>query len=325
MDFSHFPRRVFALLASASLAAVAAGCQVDTVCVNGECTGEGWEVEPNDTRGAATEIPLTGEPMSGRFGESGDVDFYRFTLTTTSDVRVETFDEGSLDCFGVDTVVELRDADGGLLAEDDDSGKENCSVILPAEQPGARRLPPGTYYAVVSSFFGSDLDSYTIVVKKESSCGDGAVTGSEGCDDGNTANGDGCSSACLPEAKEEVEPNDDVAHATPASFPGEILASIEEGDVDYFTFTLAAPTSIFLETFDATGEDTCNGITDTVVELRTAAGSLVASDDNSGESWCSKMDPQSDPGLHLLPAGTYVVRVEGWSSLDSFEYRLSLY
>lgn len=79
---------------------------------------EGVEAEPNDEFVGATKLTLP-VTMNGKFAKSGDIDCYRVTLRAGETLDVETtahrFLRGP-----ADTRVEILDADGKLLAENDD-------------------------------------------------------------------------------------------------------------------------------------------------------------------------------------------------------------
>lgn len=299
-------------------------CSDAQVCSNGWCTVPS-ETEPNDTLQTADTLPSIERHFQGSIDLLGDVDVVRFTLTTTSDVRLETFDGSGATCVDADTFLELLGPDGTSLAWDDDSGQGLCSAIAPADHEGARRLEPGTYFARIGAAVFSTIDAYTLVLQRESACGDGAVTGSERCDDGNTMDGDGCSHACQREISSAVErePNDTAGEATALVLPAVASGALSPaGDVDYYRFTLSAPADVTVGTTDTTGDGSCTAM-DTVLELRTEGGALVASDDDSGPGLCSALDPAVDSRVRQLSAGTYVVRVTSFGGEAVSGYRLS--
>src|SRR5262249_54686810 len=145
------------------------------------------------------------------FAESGDVDFYTFTLSAPAFVRIETYDAidtsrspfpntVSTRCYKNETLLQLS-KDGEVIFEDDDGGDRKCSAIAPVEG-----LPAGTYTIAVT-VFDEDLELittpspyYLLVQLGAPVCGDGLKQGTEECDDGNTTNDDRCSSVCTIEA-----------------------------------------------------------------------------------------------------------------------------
>ena len=205
------------------------------------------EVEDNGTAAAAQVLPLLPELIGGAISLGSDRDMFRFTLATTADLAIETYDdaytgENAETCQGIDTALDLLAANGtSLLASDDDGGINNCSSLTPATYQAMERLAPGTYYTRVTSFGGATVPAYSLSIRYLALCGDGHVTGSEECDggpgctttcervlfcgdgrfeypevceDGNTADGDGCSSTCqIPGMRSEVEPNNTRADA----------------------------------------------------------------------------------------------------------------
>jgi hypothetical protein len=103
--------------------------------------------------GARTETPLAvgSLPMKGSIGTHGEQDSYRFTITEKGVYTVET--QGLTDVF-----VSLFDADGALVAEDDDSGSGTNARVVSTLQPG--------FYAVrVRHYHPRGVGDYTISVK----------------------------------------------------------------------------------------------------------------------------------------------------------------
>ena len=81
------------------------------------------EAEPNDTRDKATPLPFRGADggitANGRFDRPGDVDWYRVTLKKGQGVVIEVAATRHLRS-PVDTALEVTDAGGKKLAENDD-------------------------------------------------------------------------------------------------------------------------------------------------------------------------------------------------------------
>src|SRR6185295_7374296 len=102
----------------------------------------------------------------GTIGPAGDVDFYRIDVPLAgSSLRIETFDSaGPVTCAAIDTLVELRAADGTpILASDDDSGPGNCSFIDgTAALSGAHNVAAGTYYVRVRLYDALLTGAYTL-------------------------------------------------------------------------------------------------------------------------------------------------------------------
>ena len=76
------------------------------------------EAEPNDSQQTATLLPA-GSTANGRFDRKGDVDWYRFEVTNTQPIELETVAQRWLRS-PVDTSLAVLDSAGKLLAEADD-------------------------------------------------------------------------------------------------------------------------------------------------------------------------------------------------------------
>jgi cysteine-rich repeat protein len=179
------------------------GNTTDGDCCSSACAIEaGCESEPNDACGTADGPLAAPTGFIGAISPAGDVDFFAFTLTTRSSVRVETF-TGSTPgaCTAADTVIELRGTDcTTVLGSDDDDGINACSLINPATDAFARTLPAGTYYVRARAFSATaTIASYNVQITVTSVCPNGTPEVGEGCDDGNVSAGDGCSAACAIE------------------------------------------------------------------------------------------------------------------------------
>ncbi|MDX9721921.1 MAG: DUF4215 domain-containing protein, partial [Myxococcota bacterium] len=185
------------------------GNTIDGDCCSSSCQLEaGCETEPNNTVATANPIPLAGGAgqIKGSVRPVADQDYFRFTLSSLSDVRIETFDgSGSPTCSGTgdhDTWLELIGTDGStVLVTDDDGGEGVCSLISAPLDSGARQLSPGDYTIHLRRFSDStEIPLYRLTVNLTSVCGDGLREGYEGCDDGDLSPGDGCSATCTVEA-----------------------------------------------------------------------------------------------------------------------------
>jgi cysteine-rich repeat protein len=290
------------------------------------------ETEPNDTAAQATSAGVPFTLKRGAINPGSDVDWYAFTITTTSDVVIETFDgSGPGSCASpIDTIATLYAADGStVLATQDDQGISMCSRIDPKRDAGARRLAPGTYFVKIEDFQNNNvIPAYSLSISIASSCGnglvesyeqcdgtadcdatcrfvqlcgDGFVDGTETCDDGGTMPGDGCSDTCAIEGA-ETEPNNSVAQASTAIVNhGWVNGGISPvGDKDFYPLTLTQPSVIHLETFSA-NTTTCTIAT--TLRIYDAGGTQLYADDNSGVYTCSSL-------VLSLPAGNYFVSVE---------------
>ena len=77
------------------------------------------EAEPNDGRELATQLPPGGVTVNGRFGKSGDADWYRIALKKGQGVLLEVAAQRHLRS-PVDTALLVTDAAGKTVAENDD-------------------------------------------------------------------------------------------------------------------------------------------------------------------------------------------------------------
>ncbi len=175
-----------------------------------------------------------------------------------------------------------------------------------------------------------------------STCGNGAITGTESCDDSNATSGDGCSSSCAIESgwvcqdqpsrceRMETEPNDSRDTATPVpSLPSLLIrgAITPDSDVDMYRLTVTGTADLRLDTFDGaytgSGPESCATI-DTILDLLNADGSVRALDDDGGIEACSSIHPGLTPAAARLPAGTYFIRVRpyGTSSIPDYKLRI---
>ena len=292
------------------------------------------ETEPNDTSATASGPFTPYALITAAITPGADLDYFKIVLTATTDLDVETFDgKGPGSCSGVDTVITLYGSDGTtMLTSADDGGIGACSRIDPTVDPLARHLVAGTYFVKVEDFKNNTLiPAYMLQIKAAALCGNGKVEGSEecdggagctatcdripacgdgfidapeSCDDGNVVAGDGCGATCLIESVAEVEPNDNLvgADGSPVQITGSMIISAAinpAGDKDFFKMTLAQPTVVRLETFDASGND-CS--IQTTLAVYDSTGNQLYTDDNSGIFTCSAL-------VVSLPAGSYYVSV----------------
>ncbi|MDP3500442.1 MAG: DVUA0089 family protein [Myxococcales bacterium] len=302
------------------------------------------ESEPNGTVATADgPFPVNVAVRASIGPLADDVDLFTFTLTATTDLTLETFDEtGPGRCFNLDTVVTLLGPGGtSTLFGDDDSGLERCSRMSSKTTPALRGLPPGSYVVEVRAYAAyRQIPQYRLVVttdavcqnmvvegseqcdgsatctascRRTPSCGDGFVDGTERCDDGNTTPSDGCSATCDFETRVETEPNATSAQASGPFVVDALLsgAITPAGDRDLFAITLPRTADLKIETFDAMGPGSCAGI-DTMVTLLAADGTtVIAARDQGGLGNCAALDParEADAAVRQLAAGTYYVRV----------------
>jgi Bacterial pre-peptidase C-terminal domain len=97
------------------------------------------------------EIPLPAVPVSraGKLEKGGDVDMFKFTVTTTTTLTVRT--TGMIDTYGV-----LYNAAGTYMTESDDYTDLNFRI--------RRTFSPGTYYIAVDGYDATVTGSYTLQI-----------------------------------------------------------------------------------------------------------------------------------------------------------------
>jgi hypothetical protein len=117
-----------------------------------------FEVEPNNAVASATR--LTGLPVSGEGAlEREDVDVWRFTLSAPTSLRVQT--RGVFHACEADTALELRRADGTLIAASSEGGAVmaggagTCAELRASTTPALQNLPAGEYLVAVRGDAGA--------------------------------------------------------------------------------------------------------------------------------------------------------------------------
>jgi cysteine-rich repeat protein len=274
----------------------------------------GNEIEPNNT-------PATANPVGAQngfvaaIGAAGDQDYFSFVVTVPGSSVALTVDDGLGNCpSGFDSKIYLYDAANNEIANDDESGPNSCSAILPSMYPAAASLAVGTYYVKVEEFGNNGTAPfYVLGIKLQPpACGDGILQLGEQCDDGNLVAGDGCSPTCGLEGNfiTETEPNDTQATANAVGGADGFAASITPiGDQDYFSFDVVTPgSSVFLQVSD--GLNGCPAGFDSKLTLFSPVGALLTSADDGGTAKCSLLSPATNPAAANMAVGTYKVRVE---------------
>ena len=130
------------------------------------------------------------------------------------------------------------------------------------------------------------------------------------------------------DATEGIEPTNGTVATALTAGSHIVRATIEDGDTDLYTFTLAATSKVEIETYA-----TINGSVadyggfgdnplfdclvdndDTYVEVFTGTDTTatpLAENDDEGDNWCSYLGGNNgDTVLDTLPAGTYTIRVQ---------------
>jgi hypothetical protein len=116
------------------------------------------ELEPNDNYDGASVVQIDGSTVASLFDIAGDEDWFEFAAAAGAEYAIRTTDLAA----GVDTVLEIYDADGvTLLASDDNGGGGKASSftwVAPSD---------GLYFVRVSPAVGSDYgcaSSYQLTV-----------------------------------------------------------------------------------------------------------------------------------------------------------------
>ena len=224
----------------------------------------------NDSVGSATTIALGGN-VPGSISPAGDVDYYSFTLTARSQVVIET--TGSAEVH-----LQIQPQSGSALGT---AGRPHGDGALPTINSShdtgtsriVRTLDAGTWHLRVT---GSDSD----------------------------ATGDYSLSTTVT----ELDGNDTPATATAITAGTAVSGSIAPaGDLDYYSFSLAARSQVVIET---------TGSTNTAGRLEDSAGTVLESDDDDGTGTNFRI-------LRNLDAGDYYIRVAGQDSDTTGDYSLS--
>ncbi len=217
--------------------------------------------EDDDSREAAVQI-APGQTQAGRsFGEDDlpDArDFLAVDLQAGQTVCIETF---ALQA-GCDTVLELYDAAGQLLCTDDDSGPEPLASRIYFTPPAA-----GTYYILVRPYTSSanPQHGYSIRISAPGQAGK-----EDAFEDDDT----------FPDLAREIAPGE--AQEGRNFYEDEPL---EDAPCDWLKFAAQAGQWYRIYTFGLSGG------ADTLLELYSGAGELLASDDDSGpEPLASRID-----------------------------------
>jgi hypothetical protein len=263
----------------------------------------GSESEPNDTSGTATAITFTPTAITtAAINPGGDIDFYTFTAPAGARVWLET-DTGGVQNAGAtsrDTVVDLLEADGTTVVEnDDDDGTGNggdgtIETGLSSIIAGATLTTDGTYFIRVQAFSATGIiNPYRLFV---------SLT--------NVA------------ATAEVEANDTAATANVANSPALRSGSIGvAADEDYYSISCNAGDTVFFPV-DSDPERDGTG-TDLVVEFRDPADAILLSVDSSITG--SLTNPSAEgANFTVQAAGTYFVKVRHFSATGTGTYDIHI-
>jgi hypothetical protein len=218
---------------------------------------------------SATSINIASNSGSraGKIEEARDEDYFRIIVPTGGDLAIES--QGSTDVYG-----HLYDSSENELTRDDDSGSGyNFSM--------ERTVSPGTYYIRVRHWSSSGTGPYSVNV---------SFTPEE-----------------VPESTEQ-DSGDAFVQPSIVTIPhADDYYIDEEGDEDYFRFTVSRPGRL---------EARSTGDTDTYGNLYNANRRQLAYNDDSAGTLNFSI------GYDIPAAGTYFLRVRHFSPTGTGPYRL---
>jgi cysteine-rich repeat protein len=277
------------------------------------CAKPPIEVGANDTKSAADsnviQLTASGGLVVGSIATMSDVDVYRVTLATPQVMRFETFSRAG-DCVASNpqypfaTRLRVFNSLFVQMYEDTNSGIEECSAVVAS-------LAAGTYYVSVEQAGFGAIPSYFLEVKPQAAAG------------------------------QESEPNDTQPTADSNLGTGNNVfvlgGHLANGDTDYYAISVGQGASIRAEIIEGDMLETCeSGGIDSELTVYDSLAQLFEGDfSNSGRGGCSMVDGTGsnarDPGLSMLPMGTYYVAVradaivqQGTNPAGQFNYRLQV-
>lgn len=241
--------------------------------------------EPNGPLGLGTPTTLLPGQKGDGILTAGDVDFWAFTLTAPTVVRIET-GKGLTGTTSTDTILYLRDATGTQLDYDDDGAPGNWSLLLAT-------LQPGTYYADVQGYGGTNVGTYTILLQTI----DASVTLAE-----------------LPEPNGDPQLNG-APSVCACGIPGE--GEITPGDSDWWTFSVATDTFVDIQVWGGQFTGTATPLKNSYLEVYDAQSTLIASDNDDFYNTMSRLSI-------FLPAGLYYFAVSANNATNAGTYFLQV-
>ncbi|MEO1639710.1 MAG: hypothetical protein AAFU41_10745 [Pseudomonadota bacterium] len=213
------------------------------------------EVEPNQT--LATATPLPWEAGDRRLRVDG-----RAAGGNAFDLwRLEHDGDGALEITldgpGAEHILRLRDENDAILTLASAMDEVEIAPVV---------LPAGTYYLHVETFSDRLVD-YTLKLRRTR----------------------------LPDADEEVEPNDSIARGNTLRLDETLTAQVWEREVDYYTFTVTTPGRMW----------SLVSPNDIALELQSPDGVRIAVGEGDGTSRVTRIPPVA------LPVGNYALAVTG--------------
>jgi|GEM_PF-6678162 len=267
--------------------------------------------------GGDEELTL-GEPIQGELSEDGEIDTFTYQGSEGEAVVITSTAESVAQ---LDTLLQLFDPDGDLIAENDDDINTLNSRIestLPVD---------GEYTIVVSSFAGSTSGAYELLIDTPSEAdtdtdadevdGNSEDTDTEDDDTGssNDREVEETTDATTEDEEATESTDDDVSDSgqseTTSIVYGDVVESeLVAGGTKDFIFEGAEGDLITVET---------SGDFDGYITLLDSDGNPLAEDDDSGELLMPTLEevllPQDD---------TYTLRMRGFNEDNFGEFTLSL-
>lgn len=243
------------------------GNQVDTDACSNTCTVP-TEVEPNNVTSAADTVGVTfsggSKTIKGTFGTSSDLDYFKVSVTTATVVRFETFTSiGDCDTSS-DPIVSVWNASGTMLYADlDYSGINDCAAL-------AVWLPAGTYYVRVENGDVAVPQFYYLEAAFQTPGGaEGEAAGVSGTN--NTI---------------ATAENGLLTLVNGWSSGDHMLGA----DIDVWKVTVPAGKALRAELIEGAATTCDSENIDSLLTVKNAAGTTLASDDDSGRGYCSLVD-----------------------------------
>ena len=233
--------------------------------------------EPDSSSSQAT-LMNSGTTLARSICPAGDEDWIKFTLNRSSEVSLET--SGNND----DTRMWLYDNNLNEVEFNDDRGVGSLFSLID-RVCGTDALLAGTYYVKVDEFGGGIIDNYNTTLQI----------------------------AACPDTHEPDDSSSQASIINSGTIQNHSIAPI--GDTDWVSFTLAAPSSVTLETSGNNG--------DTRMWLYQSNLSQVEFNDDGGVNSFSLIDRTCD--TDALLTGTYYVKVDEFGNdniIDSYDLSL---
>ena len=249
----------------------------------------GLDQEPNDDPDHANQL-RPGDAARGSIDPAGDDDWYFIEIEAGQTLTAETSDGNggcALDTIvfiyasAPDPVVEVGSCgdDPAAVAGDDDGGADFCSLAT------WTATQTGRHYVRVAEYGDDGTGDYTLT-----------LTVSDG-----------------PQVDNELEPNDDMQHATPVRDGSIIAGAIDPvRDDDWFSIALTAGSTMVMETSDGAGGCALDSVLVLYGDGARPLAETWSCNDDPDEIFC---DDNRGPGLcsrlyFTAPnAGTFYVRL----------------